>query len=281
MDNITLNDGVDAFAVGEVLESRNADYQQGDFVTGMLDWGCYAVAKGGIDRLGMPINKVPGPEFAPLSYHLGILGMPGATAYIGIETILEPKEGETVFITAASGAVGTVVGQIAKSMGCRVVGSAGADDKVELLISKFGFDAAFNYKTVSDYDAKIKELCPGGIDCSFENTGGDVAQAVFNNLNHLGRMAVCGAIAEYGKESEDITGPNFNSYCGRNVRVQSFLVSDHFDLWEEWSGKGSELLQQGKLVYEETVIEGVENIPQAFLDMMIGKAKGKVVVKVG
>jgi NADPH:quinone reductase len=180
-------------AVGKVLESKHPNFKPGDIVMGDLGWQTHSVRKGQV------LAKVD-PSLAPISTAVGILGMPGMTAYFGLLDICDPKPGETLFVSGAAGAVGSLVGQIGKIKGCRVVGSAGSDEKVRLLVEEFGFDAAFNYKTTKDYVAKLAELCPKGIDCYFDNVGGEITDAVMILMNPHARLSICGHISMYNAE---------------------------------------------------------------------------------
>ena len=260
--------------VGKVIASNGGPFEVGAYVSGMGDWANYTVTD------GAGYNQVD-PTLAPLSYYLGILGMPGMTAYVGLKGVAEMKEGENLFVSAASGAVGQVVGQIGKNMGCHVAGSAGTDDKVAYLTDELGFDAAFNYKTEDVYKA-VRATNPNGIDVYFENVGGPVLEAVINNLNFNSRIALCGMISMYNSTIDDLPGGprNMAVLVGRSVRMQGFIVSNYPDLCREWVGIGAGWLKEGKLKYRESVAEGIESAPQAFIDMLGGKNFGKQVVKV-
>lgn len=259
--------------VGKVIASNDGPFTEGTYVVGMGDWANYTVTD------GEGYNPVD-PTLAPLSYYLGILGMPGMTAYVGLKGVADMKNGENLFVSAASGAVGQVVGQIGKNMGCHVAGSAGSDDKVAYLKDELGFDAAFNYKSDDVYKA-VRTCNPNGIDVYFENVGGPVLEAVINNLNFNSRIALCGLISMYNATLDDLPpGPrNMAVMVGRSVKMQGFIVSNYPELCREWIGVGAGWLKEGKLKYRESVAEGVENAPQAFIDMLGGKNFGKQVVK--
>ncbi len=259
--------------VGKVVASNGGPFDVGTYVSGMGDWANYTVTD------GAGYNPVS-PDLAPLSYYLGILGMPGMTAYVGLKGVAEMQDGENLFVSAASGAVGQVVGQIGKNMGCHVAGSAGSDDKVAYLTDELGFDAAFNYKTEDVYKA-VHATNPRGIDVYFENVGGSVLEAVINNLNFNARVALCGMISMYNAKMDDLPGGprNMAVLVGRSVRMQGFIVSNYPELCREWVGIGAGWLKEGKLKYRESIAEGVENAPQAFIDMLGGKNFGKQVVK--
>ncbi len=261
-----------AGVVGEVIASRNKDFAEGDFVSGMLGWENYSLSD------GTGLHKVPkGP--APLSYHLGILGMPGMTAYIGLHTIGKAQPGETVFVSAASGAVGSVVGQLAKLHGCTVTGCAGADDKVDLLKAEFGYDAAFNYRQSQSLPKSISEVCPDGIDVDFENVGGEIFEAVLWNMREFGRVALCGMISSYNDEELQPGPRGMTVIIGRRLTIQGFIVTDHLEVGKEYVSKAIQWLAEGKLKYHETVAEGIENAPSAFIDLLQGKNIGKQIVR--
>jgi NADPH-dependent curcumin reductase CurA len=239
---------------------------------GMLGWENFSVIDG---RL---LRKLP-RSAAPLSWHLGILGMPGMTAYVGLMKIAAAKPGETVFVTAASGAVGSVVGQLARIHGCRVAGTAGTDRKVALLKKEFGYDAAFNYKSSKSLAASIKDVCPSGIDVLFENVGGEIFEAALWNMRDHGRIALCGMIADYNAE-EPPPGPRgMMLMVGRRLTMRGFIVTDHPNASEEYIAKAVGWVADGKLVYRETIAVGIENAPQAFIDMLQGGNTGKQIVR--
>ena len=259
--------------VGEVIESRNPALKNGDIVEGMLGWRQYAVAS------PEELRKID-PSLAPISTALGILGMPGLTAYFGLLDICHPKAGDTVVVSGAAGAVGSLVGQIAKIHGCRVVGIAGSDEKVRHVVEDLGFDAAFNYRTTSDYRAKLAELCPDGIDVYFDNVGGSITDAVITLINMKARIAVCGQISQYNLEKPE---PGLRPYwhlLGKRARVEGFLVFDYVDRYQEGLNQMAQWLKEGKLKYREQIAEGIENAPAAFLGMMKGANIGKQLVKI-
>lgn len=262
--------------VGQVAASRNPAFSEGDWVSGMLGWENYSISNGeGLQKVDR--------ELAPLSYHLGILGMPGMTAYVGLIGVGELQEGENVFVTAASGAVGSVVGQIAKNMDCYVAGSAGSDEKVAFLTEELGFDAAVNYKTVDKPVAAVREVCPKGIDVHFENTGGPMFEAAIFNMRERGRIALCGMIADYNADPQELPpGPRgLFVLIGRSIRMQGFIVFNYPKLCAEWVKLGAGWLREGKLVYRESVAEGIENAPGAFIGMLEGENFGKQIVRLG
>jgi NADPH-dependent curcumin reductase CurA len=221
----------------------------------------------------IPAGKVP------LSWYLGVLGMPGMTAYVGLLDIGKPKAGETVYVSAAAGAVGQIVGQLARMQGCRVVGSAGSDDKVAWLTREAGYDAAFNYKTSGPLGAALGEHCPKGIDVYFENVGGAMLDAVLTRMNVRGRIAACGMISQYNLEQPEGVH-NLMAVVGNRLTIQGFIVSDHFDRLPQFIQQMTGWLADGKVVYREDVAEGIENAPAAFIGMLKGENFGKQVVKI-
>ncbi len=260
-------------AVGRVLASRNTNFAEGEYVVGMFGWQQYAVSDGG------GVMKVD-PRQAPISASLGVLGMPGLTAYFGLLDVCAPRSGETVVVSGAAGAVGPTAGQIAKIQGCRVVGTAGSDEKVRWITEELGFDAAFNYKTETRYHAKLKELCPNGIDCYFDNAGGGITDAVFSLMNPKGRVAVCGQIALYNLEKQE-PGPRLLPLVlVRMLTVKGFLVFQYEDRYGEGLTRLAQWVREGKLKYRETVAEGIENAVPAFLGMLHGENIGKQLVRV-
>jgi len=266
-----IGEVLQAGAVGQVVSSNSADYAEGDYVTGMFGWENYSVTD------GAQIRKVDaGP--APLSYHLGILGMPGLTAYAGLFKVAEAQPEESVFVSAASGAVGSVVGQLAKIHGCRVAGCAGSDDKVALLKDELGYDAAFNYKNSQSMNDSIAEVCPDGIDVNFENVGGEIFEAALWNMRDYGRVALCGMISNYNDEQLQPGPRGMFVIIGRRLRIQGFIVTDHMDLTQEYATKVSGWMAEGKLKYRETIAEGIENAPGAFISMLKGGNTGKQIV---
>jgi NADPH-dependent curcumin reductase CurA len=260
-------------AVGQVVESRSDALAKGDWVNSMYGWREHYVAQGNA------LMKID-PKLAPVSTALGVLGMPGLTAYVGLLDIGQPKEGETVFVSAASGAVGSVVGQLAKLRGCRVVGSAGSPEKVRYLTEELGFDAAFNYKEVEVADA-LRDACLDGIDVYFENVGGEHLEAALAKMNTFGRIALCGLISHYNA-TEPPPGPkNFPLVLTNRLLLKGFIISDHFDRIPAFLAEVGPLVAAGKLKYNETVIEGIENAPSAFIGLLSGENLGKMLVKVG
>jgi NADPH-dependent curcumin reductase CurA len=259
--------------VSEVVASHHPGFSEGDIVEGRLGWQDYALSDGrGMRRID--------PGLAPISTALGVLGMPGMTAYFGLLDICDPQPGETVVVSGAAGAVGSLVGQIARIKGCRAVGIAGTDDKVDYILGELGFDAAFNYKTVSDYQAKLAELCPDGIDCYFDNVGGAISDAVFNLINVKARMAICGQSSQYNLEKPELGPRNLGVLIRTQAKVEGFLVSQFADRFDEGLRRMAEWIEAGKLKYREEIAEGLENTPRTFIHMLKGANTGKQLVKV-
>ncbi|MBU2921076.1 NADP-dependent oxidoreductase [Winogradskyella psychrotolerans] len=268
-----LNQPVQSGIIAKVISSKNDNFKEGDYVSGMLSWKTQQVSN------GEGLNKVD-PSKAPLSAYLGILGMTGLTAYCGLTEIGQPKKGETLVVSGAAGAVGSVVGQIGKILGLRVIGIAGSDEKIELLKSKFGFDAGINYNTTKDMTAAIAEAAPNGVDIYFDNVGGPISDAVLVNINRLARIIVCGAISVYNN-TEAPKSLSVQPFLVKNsALMQGFIVSNYAEKFPEAMTQLTSWLAEGKLTYSETIVEGFDNIPQAFIDLFEGKNKGKMVVKI-
>lgn len=260
--------------VGRVVDSKNDQFQVGDFVLSMMGWREYFLSN------GTGLLKID-PKVAPIQAYLGTVGMPGLTAYVGLLDIGKPKEGETVFVSAASGAVGSIVCQIAKLKGCNVVGSAGSDDKVSWLLQKAGVDAAFNYKKVDNIIAEVGKQCPRGIDVYFENVGGVHLEAALEHMNKFGRIVMCGMISMYNA-TEPVPGPTNLAYIiGKQLMMQGFIVSDHFDKLVQFYADMAIWIADGKIKWKETIVEGLENAPQAFIGLFKGDNFGKMIVKIG
>lgn len=259
--------------VGEVVASRNPKWQVGDKVVGMFGWQEMAVSDGG----GM--QKVD-TTHVPLSAYLGAVGMPGVTAWYGLNRIIAPKAGETVMVSAASGAVGSVVGQLAKKAGCRVVGVAGGKDKCDYVVKELGFDACVDYKAAADAKAlyaMVKEVTPGGVDGYFENVGGDILDVVLARLNAFGRIALCGLIAGY--DGQDLPLRNPRAILVSRARIEGFIVSEHMDVWPQALKELGGMVAQGQLRFRESVAQGLASAPEAFMGLLKGKNFGKQLVK--
>ncbi|MGH7321643.1 MAG: NADP-dependent oxidoreductase [Candidatus Rokuibacteriota bacterium] len=257
--------------VGEVVVSNSPGFPIGRIITGMLGWQDYAISD------GKGLSPVPpGP---PISTALGVLGMPGLTAYFGLLDVGQPKAGETVVVSAAAGAVGSIVGQIAKITGCRAVGIAGSAQKCRWLVRELGFDAAINYRTENVSD-ELRAHCPGGIDLYFDNVGGDILDTVLRRINLRARVVICGAISQYNSIGP-VPGPsNILSLLVNRARMEGFIVFDYAKRYGEGRAALAAWLAEGRLKYAEDIVEGLENAPVALLRLFEGKNTGKVLVKV-
>ncbi|WP_102028599.1 NADP-dependent oxidoreductase [Salirhabdus sp. Marseille-P4669] len=270
-----LNEVLKGYIVGEVVESKSDRLLVGDKVTGELGWQRYNA----IDA--KYVRKVDS-TFAPLSSYLSVLGLTGLTAYFGLLDIGQPKEGETVVVSGAAGAVGMVVGQIAKIKGARVVGIAGSSSKIKYLEEELGFDATVNYKEVDNVRRALKEACPSGIDVYFDNVGGPISDAAISLLNDYARIPVCGAISAYNITSlKDDFGPRVQpTLIKTRALMKGFIVSDYASKFKQAASDLGKWLAEGKIKYQETVVEGFENVPNAFLGLFKGQNIGKQLVKV-
>jgi len=262
--------------VGEVVESRHPGFAAGDQVVGMGGWQQYSVVDA--SQLGM-LRKVDTTHI-PLAAYLGAVGMPGVTAWVGLTQIIAPKEGETVVVDAASGAVGSAVGQLAKARGCRVVGLAGGADKCAYVTEELGFDACIDYRQHPDLKSMLralKEAAPNGIDGHFENVGGLILDAVMLRMNAFGRIAFCGMIAGYNGEPIPMVNPSL--ILVSRLKLQGFIVSEHMNLWPQALKELGTMVATGKLKYRETVADGLAAAPEAFLGLLKGRNFGKQLVK--
>jgi NADPH-dependent curcumin reductase CurA len=258
--------------VGEVIASAHQDFVPGDLVVGARGWQTHSVS------LGERLVKLA-HHGAPLSTYLGVLGMPGATAYRGITEICQPKPGETVVVSAASGAVGSVAGQLARRAGARVVGVAGGPDKCLWVQDSLGFDDCVDHRALN-LRAELAASCPKGVDGYFENVGGAVQAAVFDLLNPFARVAMCGMISQYN-EAEPPPGPNLGFVVGKRVLIQGFIVSDMPEKLAEWRKLAGPWVADGSLSYREDVVERLENAPEALANILAGRNFGKLLVRVG
>jgi NADPH-dependent curcumin reductase len=271
-----LNEVMIGGTAGEVVESRHPGFEAGDKVVGMGGWQQYAVVDA--NQPGM-LRKVETTHI-PLSAYLGPVGMPGVTAWYGLMKICEPKAGETVVVSAASGAVGGVVGQLAKAKGCRAVGIAGGADKCRYVVEELGFDACVDYKLHADLKSlstALNDACPKGIDGYFENVGGVILDAVMLRMNAFGRMAFCGMISGYNGEPIPMSYPQI--ILQSRLKVEGFIVSEHMNLWPEALKEVGTMVATGKLKYRETIAQGIESAPEAFLGLLKGRNFGKQLVK--
>ena len=269
--SVELDSVIVGGTVSQVIKSNHPQFQVGDFVLSNNGWQTYAVSK------GETLRKLD-PTQAPLSYSLGVLGMPGLTAYAALLDIGQPKEGETVVVSAASGAVGAVAGQIAKIKGARVVGIVGSDDKRDYIVKELGFDVGINRKT-QELDSALKEAAPNGIDVYYDNTAGVILETVLQQINLGARIPLVGLISEYNATSTP-SGPNLMPLLIKRALIKGFLVSDYQHRFNDFLRDVSGWLHSGELKYKEDVVVGLENAPSAFIGLLRGDNFGKLIVKV-
>jgi NADPH-dependent curcumin reductase CurA len=267
---VAVGDPMCGHTVSEVIESRNPAFAVGDIVAGYDGWQQYAASE------GRDLRKLD-PTMPP-SAALSVLGMPGMTAYVGLLDIGQPKPGETVVVSAASGAVGSVVGQLATIKGCRAVGIAGSAEKCRYVVDGLGFDACINYKT-EDLKAALRAACPKGVDIYFENVGGAVLEAVLKVLNRGARIPLCGLIAEYNA-TEHPRGPNLRPLLVNRAMIKGFIVSDHNDRAPAFLAEVTPLVRDGRIKYREDIVEGLDAAPSAFIGLLQGRNFGKLLVRV-
>jgi NADPH:quinone reductase len=270
---VEIGEVITGGGVGEVAQSNHPSFAVGEIVEGQFGWQQYAVSD------GSGVRKVD-PNLAPISTALGVLGMPGLTAYFGLLDIGKPQAGETVVVSGAAGAVGSLVGQVAKIKGCHVVGIAGMDEKVRYITEELGFDKAFNYKTTRNYHRKLREFCPNGIDVYFDNVGGAITDAAVRLINVRARIVVCGQISQYNLERPEMEPRWLWALITKQAKAEGFLVFQFADRYPEGLNYMAQWLKEGKLKYRETIAEGVENAPRAFIGLLGGENVGKQLVKI-
>jgi hypothetical protein len=270
---VAIGEPMPGGTVGEIAKSNSPRFQVGDIVEDRLGWQEFAVAS------PHTLRKID-PELATITTANGILGMPGMTAYFGLFEVAPPKPGETVVISAASGAVGQVVGQLARIAGCRAVGIAGGPRKCAFIKDELGFDAAIDYKAEKDLSAAIKRACPNGVDVYFDNVGGEVSDAVFANLNFFARVSLCGSISMYNADKPQLGPRMLFTFVGRRVNLRGFIVSDFASRFEPARKQMGEWVRQGRLKYKEDIVAGLENAPKAFIGLLRGENFGKLQIKV-
>jgi len=268
-----LGEPMEGGCVGKIVDSNNKHFRVGDHVLGNQGWREYWTSD------GEGVSKIDTKAAEPQNY-LSILGLTGMTAWVGLNEIGKLKEGENVFVSAASGAVGSIVCQIAKIKNCRVVGSAGSADKIAWLKTEAGVDEAFNYHDTDDVSATLAKLCPNGIDLYFDNVGGDHLTGAIDQMNDFGRIVCCGMISGYNDEKPKPGPANLFKIIGKRIRMQGFIASDHQDRQAEFQNEMGAWIRDGRIVWEETITEGIENAPKAFLDLFEGDKMGKALVKV-
>lgn len=270
--SVAPGDVIPAGSVGEVVESRHPGFQAGMFALGMWGWQEFGLSD------GQSLHPVD-PALAPVSTALGVLGMPGLTAYFGLLDLGEPKPGETVLVSGAAGAVGSLAGQIARIRGCRVVGTAGTDEKVRHLIEDLGFDAAFNYRTETAPLDRLRALCPAGIDVYFDNTGGPLTDAALLHINSFARIVLCGQIAQYNETAVPLGPRLLFQLVVKQARMQGFLVFQFQDRYREGIAQMAAWIRDGRLKYREDIVDGIENTPRAFIGLFTGDNTGKRLVR--
>jgi NADPH-dependent curcumin reductase len=268
---VQIGEVMGGHTVSEVIESRNPAFKTGDFVTGYDGWQTYHVSAGN------ELRKLD-PRAVPISTAIGVLGMPGMTAFVGLMDIGQPQPGETVVVSAASGAVGAVVGQLAKIKGCRAVGIAGSPDKCKYVVEELGFDACINYKT-DDLVPGLKAACPNGVDIYFENVGGAVFAAILRVINKGARIPLCGVISEYNA-TENTPSPNLRPLLVNRAMIKGFIVSDHADRAPAFLQEVAPLVMSGRIKFREDIVDGLANAPEAFIGLLKGKNFGKLMVRV-
>jgi NADPH:quinone reductase len=267
-----VNEPITGGIVAKVIESRSKSLMEGDTVFGMLPWATYSIEK------AENLRKIE-LQSVPASYYLGILGMPGLTAYFGMTDIGKPKAGETVVVSGAAGAVGIIAGQIARMQGAYVVGITGSDEKYKMLKGEMGFDEAVNYKTAKSMGKAIADVCPKGVDVYFDNVGGEISDSVIDNLNFHSRIVLCGQISQYNN-AEVSMGPRIlPRLLTRSVYLQGFIVSNYSDRFVEGFAHLAQWVAQGKLKYKETIIHGFNKLPETFLGLFSGKNVGKMLIE--
>ena len=269
-----LGQPLEGACIGQVISSKNNQFAVGVYVLGNFGWREYWLSN------GTDVIKV-NPKIAPIQSFLGTFGMPGLTAYVGLLKMGELKEEDTVFVSAASGAVGSIACQIAKIKNCHVIGSAGSEEKVKWLVDQAGIDYAFNYKKVDDISAELIKICPNKIDIYYDNVGGKHLEASLNNMKIFGRIVLCGMISQYNTDTP-LPGPsNLFLAIANRLKLQGFIVRDHYDMLNEFYVSMAKWVSEGRIKWKETMVEGIENAPKAFIGLFKGENFGKMLVKVG
>lgn len=279
MGHNRLNQGdlIGGRCVAQVVESKHADYAEGDYIVIESGWQEYTVSDGGAKD---EVRKID-PSAGPLSSALGVLGMPGLTAWAGVERLANPGLGDTFVVTAAAGPVGGTAGQLAKAKGCRAVGIAGSDEKCRIVVEEYGFDACVNYKN-DDWEEALKAACPDGIDVYFDNVGGPVLDAITKQLNLYGKVIMCGLVSQYNRSGDDgWHGHNMGPFVGKRAQLLGLVVYDYYDQMDAFLKAAVPLVKAGRLNFHEDVAQGIENAPAHFSKLMNGQNVGKAVVAIG
>ena len=270
--SVEVGDVMVGGAVGTIIESRTSLFSKGEIVEGSFGWQSYALSN------GVGLRKI-NPDLGPIQSSIGVLGMPGLTAYFGLLDVCQPIAGDTVVVSAASGAVGQIAGQIAKIMGCRVIGTAGTNEKVQFIVDELGFDAGINYKT-ENVGASLNSACPDGIDIYFDNVGGFVTDEVIKRINTGARIAICGQVSQYNLEEPELGPRNLFHLTKSQAKMEGFLVFAYEARYDEALHRLSKWINQDKLRYKEDIAEGIRNAPQTFIGMLNGENLGKTLIKV-
>jgi NADPH-dependent curcumin reductase CurA len=268
-----INEPIAGGSIARVVKSRSDIFAEGDIVVGALPWSTYCIEKS--ENLRKIDSKFDRP-----TYNLGILGMPGLTAYFGIMEIGKPKKGETIVISCAAGAVGIVAGQIAKIQGSVVIGITGSDEKCKLLKDEFGYDAAVNYKTSDDLEKEIAAACPNGVDVYFDNVGGEITNAVISNLNVHSRIIVCGQISQYNNSEVFLVPSILPKLLSKSIMAQGFIVGNYRVRFGEGFAHLNQWVNEGKLKHKETIVRGFDKLPDAFIGLFSGQNQGKMIVEI-
>jgi NADPH-dependent curcumin reductase CurA len=286
MPPVELNKALDGGCIGQIIESRSDKFKVGEYVKANFGWREYWVSQD-TDNDGQIVTKVD-PKIAPIQYFLGILGITGITAYVGLFRIGELREGQdTVFVSSAAGGVGSVACQIAKIKGCHVVGSCGSDEKVRWLLDELKLDHAFNYRKLGEdnISSELKRVCPNGIDLYFDNVGGKHLEAAIDNMNTFGRIVLCGTTSQYNADPSTPTsssGPsNLSLAVSHRLSLKGFIFSDHNDILNEFNASMSKWINEGRIKWKENIFEGLENAPKAFVNLFKGESLGRTLVKIG
>lgn len=273
---VGLGEVMRAGGIGRVVSSKSSNFLEGQLVNGLLGWQDYALVGDGTNVVATP---VPSGIDVPAELLIGVLGITGLTAYYGVEEIGKPLEGETVVVSAAAGAVGSIAGQLAKIRGARAVGIVGSEEKAEWITGELGFNAAINRRS-PDWREQLAAACPSGIDVDFENAGGEIMDTVFGMLNLHARVVLCGLISQYNAETPPPGPANFPALLSRRVKLEGFIILDYFDRFPEMSAKLAQLVAEGKLKYRDTTVDGLENAPKALNMLFEGENVGKLLLKI-
>jgi NADPH-dependent curcumin reductase CurA len=259
--------------LGQVIETNNPDFPRGTVVVGRLGWQTHVVSDGtDLDFVVDPMEGVP------LSAYLGVCGSTGVTAWVGLKITGQPRAGETVVVSAAAGSVGSCVGQLAKDMGCRAVGIAGGPDKSRLVVDEFGFDACIDYKA-PDLAGQLRAAAPDGVDVYFDNVGGEILETVMGQCNRLARIPVCGVLARYNETGEAYGNRNMHLFFDKSLKMEGFVLNAHKAVWPQARAELEDMVASGRMKYRETIAQGIESAPEAFIGMLQGRNIGKQLVK--